>query len=319
MSDKRARPLTTQEFARLSRAKDFDPRTPVARDVGEVPPPVVEGGILRDVIMSTSTVDRADDTVSQSGWDLVDFIKNPVLLWCHDMWSPPIGTVASPSVRTLETGTQQLVAPSIEFAPREVNPFGAMVGALYTHPKRFARAFSVGFRPKKWNYNEERGGIDFLEQALLELSCCAIGMNQECLSGAKSAGIQVDLLLPFAEKRLDGDASAPLWMEPEFAGAVYRSLVPRTHQVPGGAPKKKDPERKRILAALEVQGRAVELLTEQVRTLTDAVVAQQRAPAAPTSVVVHPTKAFDPARVAALTGRILDTKLAAITGRVVDE
>ncbi|NTX38774.1 hypothetical protein HUA78_30450 [Myxococcus sp. CA033] len=233
MSDKRARLLTPLEFAQLSKAKDFNPRAAlVARDVGEVPHPRVEGGVLHDVIMSMSTVGRADDTVSQGGWDLVNFLKTPVLLWCHDMWSPPIGTIGAPVVRTTETGMQQLVAPTVEFAPREVNPFGAMVGALYTREKRFSRAFSVGVRPKLWNYNDERGGVDFMHQELLELSCCAIGMNQECLSGAKSAGIQVDLFLPFAEKRLDNDATAPAWMAQDFAGTVYHTLV-GTRAAPG--------------------------------------------------------------------------------------
>ncbi len=315
MSDKPARPLLPEEFALLSRRKDFRLQ-PVQRLAGEdVPPPRAEEGVLRDFIMSTDTRDRARDRVNQRGWKLDDFQKSPVFLWCHDYCMPPIGMVEGLAVRTLEGERMALVADTIRFTPEDVSPFGAMVGRLYLHPKRFLRAGSVGFMPRVWNYNEEEGGIDFEEQALLEFSGCPIGMNQEALAGAKSAGIQVDLFLPHAEKRLDGDAAAPHWMAPDFAAAVYRSLTPRVHQVPGQK-KPKDPERKRLMAALEAQGKQVESLASQVQALANTLKAAP--PPAPQAAAVA-VKGFNLEKAAAIAGRLMDERLAALTGRVVDE
>jgi hypothetical protein len=50
----------------------------------------------------------------------------------------------------------------------------------------FLRATSVGFRPKrdKYSWNEERGGIDFEEQELLEFSVVPVPSNPEALLSA---------------------------------------------------------------------------------------------------------------------------------------
>src|SRR5437762_824409 len=42
-------------------------------------------------VMSDGSVDRYGDTISPSGFDLVAFGKNPVVLWGHDASLPPIG------------------------------------------------------------------------------------------------------------------------------------------------------------------------------------------------------------------------------------
>ena len=40
---------------------------------------------------SDGSVDRVGDTVDPRGWQLAQFLKNPIALFAHDATSPPIG------------------------------------------------------------------------------------------------------------------------------------------------------------------------------------------------------------------------------------
>jgi HK97 family phage prohead protease len=184
-------------------------------------------------VMSTSTVDRPGDTIAQEGWVLEAYRKNPVLLFGHDYSQPPVGRVKSVAV---EGG--KLMGRAIEFTPKDLYPFGAMVGEMVRGG--WMNACSVGFAPTKYAYNEKRGGLDFLEQELLELSVVPVPANSEALVGAKSAGVDLSPLVQLAEKRLDNDASAPTWLSGEDAARVWRSLSPRIisvrqHEAPSPA------------------------------------------------------------------------------------
>jgi hypothetical protein len=186
-----------------------------------------EPGVVDEVVMSTPAVDRAKDVVRPEGFKVERFRSNPVLLWCHDYNQPPVGIVST----TLVDGGA-LIGRRLVFHPEEINPFGHMVGQMYTHALKFLRAFSVGFLPERWEYDEQRGGMNFLEQELLELSACPIGMNPEALAGAKSAGIDMAPLLPFTEKALDRAPDAPGWLDEKRAWEFHKTLTPRLVQVP---------------------------------------------------------------------------------------
>jgi len=41
--------------------------------------------------ISTASVDREQDTIAVSGWDLRQYLRNPVVLWGHDAAALPIG------------------------------------------------------------------------------------------------------------------------------------------------------------------------------------------------------------------------------------
>lgn len=188
---------------------------------------VAEPGVLAEVVMSTATRDRARDSVSVAGWKTANFSANPVLQWCHDYSAPPVGKVS-----TVVVDGGALIGRRLVFIPREIDAFAASVGAMYTHPERFLRMFSVGFQPERYAFNEQEGGIDFLEQDLLELSACPIGMNPDALAAAKSARVDVAPWSVLAAKWLDGDREAPRWMDANFAAMVHRTLAPPVHQVP---------------------------------------------------------------------------------------
>lgn len=194
----------------------------------------VEGGapgdepsVLAEVVMSTAAPDRVKDTVSPAGWTYRNFLNNPVLMWCHDYTQKPVGKVSSVAVEGDRFMGRRLV-----FVPREIDAFAASVGAMYLHPERFLRMFSVGFMPEDADFNQTTGGIDFKRQDLLELSACPIGMHPDALVAARSARIDVAPWMELAAKSLDGDNEAPQWMVRDFATMVHRSLAPVARQVP---------------------------------------------------------------------------------------
>lgn len=279
----RPKPLPVEKFAEEARK---DPSkvlsVPVRRFVGVGE--VAEGSALIPIIMSTSAEDRARDTVSDDGWDLKNYLSNPVLLWSHDLSLPAIGRVVNLATAPLRGG--------MEFVSRDVYDFGGMIGDLYR--KGFLRAGSVGFMPEEYSLLDN-GGVNFKRQSLNEFSCCNVGMNPEALVSAKSMGVQVDLFVPFAEKKLDKAEDAPFWFTPEEAWAVHRALTPRLHAVP-------DVEKAVASIRAEMTG-AVERLSKQVEGL--AALVKPTAPAAPS---------FDPKAVATAAAQAVHRQLAPAFG-----
>lgn len=164
----------------------------------EVISDVVEVSGKLNFILSTAAVDRHGDTVSQGGWKLENYRKNPVVLFGHDQASPPVGKAPFVAVEG-----DKLIARGVEFTPKDLSPFGWMVGEMYR--KGFMNAVSVGFLPAKFKFAEQRSdmAIDFEEQELLEFSAVPVPANPEALQGAKAAGIEVAPLLEWAERILD--------------------------------------------------------------------------------------------------------------------
>lgn len=89
-----------------------------------------------EVVISTADIDRQGESINQAGWDLVNYKKNPVVLWGHDYYSLPIGICDD-----IEISDGKLVARG-RFAPEEANPFAQQVRRLYD--AGIVRATSVG-------------------------------------------------------------------------------------------------------------------------------------------------------------------------------
>ena len=136
-------------------------------------------------IMSTDHVDRDGDVITQSGWSLADFRKNPIALFGHSS-ANPIGTWTDVKVedgkltgllKMAKAGTSQLVDE---------------VRSLLE--QRILRAVSVGFVVDKSEPLEEDGPAwgpqRFLKQKLLECSVVSVPSNQQALmQRAKGLGI----------------------------------------------------------------------------------------------------------------------------------
>jgi len=149
---------------------------------------------------SDGSVDRMGDTIDAAGWDISDFVRNPVALWAHDSSQPPIGRAGNVGVEG------DRLMGNIEFAPAETYAFADTVYRLTLG--KFLNAVSVGFLPVRYTFvdnDPERGfGVDFLEQSLLEISICPVPANPNALAEARAKGIDTRPLVEWAERVLDG-------------------------------------------------------------------------------------------------------------------
>lgn len=134
-------------------------------------------------ILSTADEDRVGDTIDQTGWKLDNYLKNPVVLWCHDQSVPPIGKCVSLGI---ESGA---LVGRVEFATAEQHPLAETIFKLAE--SGFVSAGSVGFRPIKFEINEG-GGLDFKEQELLEFSIVGVPCNPAALARVKAEGFDLD-------------------------------------------------------------------------------------------------------------------------------
>lgn len=146
-------------------------------------------------LITTGAVDRDNDTIDPNGWDLSNYIKNPVVLWSHDYYAPPVAKTLS------ITPTAQGLIAEAQFATAEEYPFADSVYRLLLGG--YLNATSVGFAPQEWSYDEQRDGYNFSKQELLEFSIVPIPCNPEALVQAKSAGVDMEPLREWAERILD--------------------------------------------------------------------------------------------------------------------
>lgn len=134
-----------------------------------------------DFVITTATLDRDGDTIDPAGWDLANYLKNPVVLWGHDSWSPPIGKCTE--LRITPTGLQA----KAQFATKDENPLADTVYKLLLGG--FLNSVSVGFRSTRREYTDT--GVAYKAQELLEFSVVSIPSNPDALALAR--GKQIDL------------------------------------------------------------------------------------------------------------------------------
>lgn len=125
---------------------------------------IKENGIITGAVASTGSLDRDEEILEPTGWNLDNFRKSPRLLWSHDPHLLPIGKVTD--IKINEKG----LIFDAEFAEKE-NPFAHQVANLVKNG--FINSFSVGFKPL------ERDGNIFKKMELLEISLVNVPANPE--------------------------------------------------------------------------------------------------------------------------------------------
>lgn len=143
-------------------------------------------------VFSSAVEDLQGEIVDQTGWDLTQFLKNPVVLWSHKDDELPVGQVIA-----IGTNEQGNLAGTIKFAVREYE-FAATLFKLYAG--RYCRAFSAGFLNNLFEIDQENEKIILKSNKLLEMSCVNIPANELAL--AKSKGIDITPI----EKQITKDA-----------------------------------------------------------------------------------------------------------------
>ncbi len=136
-----------------------------------------------EFIGSSETRDRMGDIVRADGWQLENYMKNPVFLWAHQYDQPPIGKATRVWVENRQ------LKFDIQFATRDEYEFADTIYRLYKGG--YLRATSVGFKPTEYrDIKDESGyGTEFIKQELLELSACPVPANPDALVSARAAGL----------------------------------------------------------------------------------------------------------------------------------
>jgi len=117
--------------------------------------------------ITSEVLDRHSDRVKTSGLNVERYLKNPVLLWNHQDWSPAIGTA-----RVFQENGEWFMEPTFDGIGELSKEVGAKVAA------GTLRTCSIRFKVHKYTPNEE-GGLDYEDIELLENSITNIPANHE--------------------------------------------------------------------------------------------------------------------------------------------
>lgn len=142
-------------------------------------------GILEAVVGSTGVLDRMGDSISQDGWKLTNFKKNPVILWGHNRKEerPPIGKALRVWIEDKNEKKAKLMF-KVKFDLQD--NFAKEIFRKIRDG--FLNTVSVGFVPIEWEDMEEKdffGSRKYLKQDLLELSFVPVPANPEALVALK--------------------------------------------------------------------------------------------------------------------------------------
>lgn len=136
---------------------------------------------------STEAIDRDGDIIEVDGWDLTNYMKNPVILYGHNYGGLPVGK----SVNIIKDVTAKKLIQDVKFPTKEEYEFADTVYRLAK--AGYLNATSVGFIglesvprvDEKGNYI----GKSYKRQELLETSIVPVPSNPTALMEARSKGI----------------------------------------------------------------------------------------------------------------------------------
>jgi HK97 family phage prohead protease len=143
-----------------------------------------------EFIGSTADVDRYGDIIDVAGWDVKNYLKNPVFLWAHDYSQPPVGKAIK--VEKSDDG----LTFRIQFASPEEYGFADTIYKLYLGG--YLKATSVGFQglerepimgKKDEQGYQEQTGFRYLKAELYELSAVPVPANPSAVMMAVQKGI----------------------------------------------------------------------------------------------------------------------------------
>lgn len=187
------------------------------------------------MVITTENLDRYQEVISMEGWELDHYLKNPVVLWGHDHYTPPVA-VTDKLIK--EDG--KLIAEG-RFAPTDL---GQQLRKLYD--MGFLSASSVGFIEK------ERQGNLITKAELIEWSFVSVPANPYALSLALEKGLSLDELVT------KGFMNVVKTTEPEVT-------APEADPAPEDVPADPEPETKAFST------KALTPIVEQLRSALSAL------------------------------------------------
>ena len=148
---------------------------------------------------SDESEDRDSDIIRSSGWELIEYMKNPIFLYMHDYKIPPIGKAVNVFVDSLKKALVfDIKFPTIEELStnglaHEHAKFADMIYNMYLNG--YMNSTSVGFKGIDFSEREDQKdlpswarGIEFRKQELFELSGVTVPANPNAniIRGMKS-------------------------------------------------------------------------------------------------------------------------------------
>lgn len=162
--------------------------------------------ILR-FITSTEDQDRDGDIIEVAGWQIDNYMKNPVVLFGHDYTSLPVGKTVGIE---LDHGNKRMLQ-DIKFATRDEYEFADTVYRMCK--AGYLNTTSVGFmgieHEPMFDENKNYKGRRYKKQELLETSIVPVPSNPGALVEARSKGIISDHELKFLETPQTKQLSIP--------------------------------------------------------------------------------------------------------------
>ena len=122
-------------------------------------------------VMSTFDTDRDFEKVDQAGWELKNYLANPVVLWSHDYSIPAIGVAKNVKADMILEG-------DIVFNDKDFDEFGWSIGQRVK--AGVLSCGSVGFRVDEVEFLDAADrdcDLIFRKQELLEFSICCVPSN----------------------------------------------------------------------------------------------------------------------------------------------
>lgn len=129
-----------------------------------------------EIIVNTGAFDREHDRVLPSGAKLDNYLRNPIMLWGHNYHEPGFVIGTAKDIRS--DGRKIIVRPDLREPASDNDPMH-IIRALWD--AGIIRTASIGFLPLAEPKRNEKGGYDYEEWELLEISLVPVPANQEAL------------------------------------------------------------------------------------------------------------------------------------------
>lgn len=133
-------------------------------------------------VASDEVVDRQGESISQEGWNLENFKKNPVIQWAHNPNEPAIATAKKIGFKVIDGKKKLIYQPEFHRKTPMSNYIADLVEA------GVIQASSVGFKPLEMEENT------YTKAELLEISFVNVPANQNALSLGIAKGYSRDII-----------------------------------------------------------------------------------------------------------------------------
>ena len=169
-----------------------------------------------------------------------------MVLFGHDHSTPPIAKATKIWVENNVLKARDEFMIGEEFG--EHGKFAASILAMYKGG--FMSAFSVGFIPQEYLWDDTRGGFNFAKQEMLEHSAVPVPSNPNALVQARSAGIDMGPLKGYIMGLLDSGIWAPKELESMYQQVKTHKSVQVAEQIEDTPDESTDDENKTPIEAL---------------------------------------------------------------------